>query len=1043
MKKSFVKLLLSGAMVLAGFAFTACNDVETEISGLESRVEALENSVKDLQAQITAGAVITDVTNTTGGVKVTLSNGKTFELTNGKDGANGANGTNGTNGKDGSVVTVGDNGNWFIDGVDTGLAVEGKNGVDGCYYVPNEETGCFDKVLADGTVEATEISWVNAGGVTAVWESNVLKVYGVEGVAEGECVEILLSSALKSLAYLPETLLDSRGVIDFTNLYVKDAAGKANAVFVTSAPAVAKYRVNPHNADVTNVEWSVLTRGVQTRATAVPTIKVDGVTAGSKGKQGYYDFALVAEGTLPAQCTAAEVAGTEQVLASLVATTPEGEVIVSDEAYAQQVTNDDYQIINHDAYYKTSGKTIIWYNHKKVEELQYADFQLVYNSEINIVDSLETYAFDVKKALPEINVEPTYVVTLPEKYLGADETTNQQKFVNLNEGVMTVNQEWLANGGRAAIGRTPIVKVYSVVNDVKLDSTYLKIEIVDVQAPVVPDKDAKTFIEKEGAYEYAHIGYELKDGELVAKTNEYETIAISWEEANADILDVLGLSYEQFVAKYDVHSFRTLPAELPAGINVVADGMEDKTATNFMYLTVDCAVKEDTTGTVKVIIPAVDPKVDAPVAVEFTYTVSHDHVWPAFNPDYLLAGETVSTVQVKGKKIDGTWSMTSFVKEHFKDYKYFEMDEHHNPIEFTLPLLDKDGVPTEDATKGTAQEGVELGMVNSELAIYLTEPLEVESKDYVVKMTETLCNGNKCVQYYEVRFVSPFTVSLKNVELKTLIADADAENLNAYLSVVDGDGKEIVTVDKNNNLVLTEAATTLYGLTAVPTVSYALVYAETGNDTEASFGNNLNIVGENVIWDNDGTDLQNNKVAEYAATVTFNNICSLTEKANVTVLSTANSKGDAVEYTTPNLAQWVYFESDYEANVVVDFGVSANGVIRSGMEMDGAWYEMWNLATYKVMPTSATAGVITSTQTVVDRRTGETTERTYTITYSNLTATTVDLLSYSDYDKNLEGLGIMKFDENWKPCAVTATKATTPIEFTEMGNDPGMEPLSK
>ena len=84
--------------MLAGFAFTACNDVETEISGLESRVEALENSVKDLQAQITAGAVITDVTNTTGGVKVTLSNGKTFELTNGKDGANGANGTNGTNG---------------------------------------------------------------------------------------------------------------------------------------------------------------------------------------------------------------------------------------------------------------------------------------------------------------------------------------------------------------------------------------------------------------------------------------------------------------------------------------------------------------------------------------------------------------------------------------------------------------------------------------------------------------------------------------------------------------------------------------------------------------------------------------------------------------------------------------------------------------------------------------------------------------------------------------------------------------------------------
>ena len=37
----------------------------------------------------------------------------------------------------------------------------------------------------------------------------------------------------------------------------------------------------------------------------------------------------------------------------------------------------------------------------------------------------------------------------------------------------------------------------------------------------------------------------------------------------------------------------------------------------------------------------------------------------------------------------------------------------------------------------------------------------------------------------------------------------------------------------------------------------------------------------------------------------------------------------------------------------------------------------------------------------------------------------------------------MKFDENWNVCPVTATKATTAIEFTEMGNEPGMEPLSK
>ena len=840
-------------------------------------------------------------------------------------------------------------------------------------------------------------------------------MYGVEGVAEGECVEILLSSALKSLAYLPETLLDSRGVIDFCNLYVKGANGN---VFVTSAPAVVKYRVNPHNADVTNVEWSVLTRGVKTRA-AVPTITVEGVTAGSKGKQGYYDFTLVADGTLPAQCNADAVDDEDQVLASLVATTPEGEVIVSDEAYVQQVTNYDYQIINHDDYYKDGAKNE--YMDTKVPELVTpAHFNLVYNSSINIIDSLETYAKDIAKALPEINVDPTYEVSLtPATYVGADGKTNQQKFVTLAEdGTLTVNSEFLTNGGRAAIGRTPVVKVYSYVNEVVVDSAYLKVAIVDeeVVTPEVPDKDVVTMITKSGEYEYAEIGYEWKDGKLVAKApvtncpaDAKETIAITWEEANTDILEVLGLSYDQFVEKYDVKKFRTLPATLPAGIEVVSGGKVEsddnyETSTNFMSLTVDCRVKEDTTGTVKVIIPAKYPKVDAPVAVEFTYTVSHDHVWPEFNPDYLLAGEAVNTVQVKGKKVDGTWKMTSDIKEHFKNYTYSEMKEHHSEIEFTLPLLDKNGVPTEDATVGIAQEGAKI----ENGSIFLTAPLEVESKDYVVKMTETLHNKNKCVQYYEVRFVSPFVVTLADVELKTLIANPDAVNLNSGLVVKDTDGNVIVKADDNNNLVLTDVAKSTYGLTVVPTPEYELVYAETGNDTEASFGKNLKISTPYVIWDNDGTDLQNNKYAKYTATVTFEDICELTEEANVTVLSTANSKGGATELPTPNFAQWI-FQSGIlaeDVDLVFDLGVTNTNVASIAIsaddaygddaaEMAGKWhvYQGMEYADYAVTPITKTSGIITVEAMVFDFQTWERVPKTLVIEYFDLTATTCKFVS--------------------------------------------------
>jgi len=45
--------------------------------------------------------------------------------------AKGADGQNGTNGQNGSVITIGANGNWFIDGVDTGVEAFGQNGAQG------------------------------------------------------------------------------------------------------------------------------------------------------------------------------------------------------------------------------------------------------------------------------------------------------------------------------------------------------------------------------------------------------------------------------------------------------------------------------------------------------------------------------------------------------------------------------------------------------------------------------------------------------------------------------------------------------------------------------------------------------------------------------------------------------------------------------------------------------------------------------------------------------------------------------------------------
>ena len=133
-----LKFIIAGVAIVAGLASAvSCQDLKTDLDNLGKRVSTLENTVKDLQSKIDAGAVITSVTSTATGVKVTLNNGNSFDIYNGKDGANGANGKdgiNGTNGLDGApgtVVTIGENGNWYLDGVDTGLKAAGKDGKDG------------------------------------------------------------------------------------------------------------------------------------------------------------------------------------------------------------------------------------------------------------------------------------------------------------------------------------------------------------------------------------------------------------------------------------------------------------------------------------------------------------------------------------------------------------------------------------------------------------------------------------------------------------------------------------------------------------------------------------------------------------------------------------------------------------------------------------------------------------------------------------------------------------------------------------------------
>lgn len=282
MNKKFVGALLLGSLIMAGGTFTGCSDYDDDINSVNERVDEVRSTLEKLQSQVNEGATISNVEKTENGVIVTLSDGNTFELTNGKDGADGAAGT------PGSVITIGENGNWVIDGVDSGYPAQGPQGekgeqgeqgpagpqgpqgepgtpgssvAGGIYYYPGTEgefEGFWVKVEIDAEGNKTEsnsgVAWTNpvAGGVSVVWDiyNETLTVDGVEG---GETVVINLSRILKALVFAPELYLDGVEATKYEYLdgnYVTLEGQVAGDYFDEYTQKVVRYNIPDLNSPV-------------------------------------------------------------------------------------------------------------------------------------------------------------------------------------------------------------------------------------------------------------------------------------------------------------------------------------------------------------------------------------------------------------------------------------------------------------------------------------------------------------------------------------------------------------------------------------------------------------------------------------------------------------------------------------------------------------------------------------------------------------------------------------------------------------------------
>lgn len=886
MNKKFLNVALFGTLIaVSSSTFTSCKDYDDDIDGLTNRVSAVEGTLSQLESLIKKGAVITDVKSTANGVVVTLSDNSSFTLTNGKDGAAGA---AGAAGKNGTVVTMGTDGYWYVDGKKTENPWKGEKGNDGVagtpgtngtpgadgvtpdavYFYPGTEgaaAGYWVKVTvkADGTkteeVQTTTWAPKSSETVSAVWdtENGYLTLNGVAG-SEAP-IKIKLTDTLRSLAFVPEVIDEQTGLgrIDFYTL-LKKKKGSNEYDFVVSTNPTVTYRLNPQNADVKNVEWSFINRVVKSRVAGDETDLVKIMKSEKDGKGGM-NFTLQTLKNLDFVNN-----DNEHAIIALKATNKEdASEIVSNYSIvkAQELrefgiakVKDGEPVAEPTSFYPTKI-TAVTVNSAN-------DAELVYDKELDLAPIVMAWAKEIDQSLVAAGVaedEISYVYSNDFEFLGKDNETNQNKFVSLEGSVVKVNKEWLAQG-TAAVGRTPVVKVVAKVKGTTMATGFIKINIVR-ESTVAPDLEDLVVTVPVGEVEYSNID----------ANNGFKKV-MTWEDANVKIYDALGLSKEDFANNYNRPSTE---GTVPAGVMPLANmpGAAGVTGTNMIELTITNSVavyNKPAKEEVAIKYPAKNNKTHRNVIVKFTYNIKHAKALPELNPDYLIGS---NIIQVKGKMEDGSWKLISEMKEQCKNYlSGYTYPGNHTKLFFRFKVEDP-------KQKGAVIDGTDY----TDQTIKLTTPFTTEepSRDYHIQMVATMANGEECFKDYTVRFVRPFNAEIDAITLKTLTAKPDTKDMSKLVVIKDRDGK----------VVYEKGTYTEYGKNTYKLDKAGLSFAYDVK-ADASFGGKLTVVATTgkVEWYNGGNDLQQDKNAQSVATITIPEIATIQTTGAIKVLSTEHSK---------------------------------------------------------------------------------------------------------------------------------------------------------
>ena len=266
MNKKFLSVILfSALMVGTAGTFTSCKDYDDDIDQINKELTDIKSQVAALQNAVDNGKWITSVTSSADGLVITMNDGSTHKVTNGKDGQNGAQGEPGVAGdkvvidKTTGAITINDEptGFYAAKNAETGKFAVPEIGEDGFWYVVNKE-GKLEKT----PYLASPISAVQ-DPTTEVW---TLKVWDS---ATQKYQEIKLPTAASLLSDL--ILIDGKQDLTFKKftytgeVAIKDWKGprtlpadKTETVNIIASVATPVIQLNPTNIDGKELTYSLI-----------------------------------------------------------------------------------------------------------------------------------------------------------------------------------------------------------------------------------------------------------------------------------------------------------------------------------------------------------------------------------------------------------------------------------------------------------------------------------------------------------------------------------------------------------------------------------------------------------------------------------------------------------------------------------------------------------------------------------------------------------------------------------------------------------------